>query len=117
VIARVQLSVFGAVGDAGCFTMHTGRSTARVFVVDPSYTNYQVVQCDDEVQRDGQGYRLTVTQSWDDPPPPDGVGPVAWLQRLFYRPAYHTWTYIVRKDGTVLALPERGKVTPQSYYH
>lgn len=118
-IRQVDRAVFGGVPIPGsnCFSSHTGHSTATVFVSDPSYTNYQTVNCTLSVHRSAGDYLLTVTESWDDTIPPTGWGPIGWVRRLFYRPASHKWLYRVRPDGAVLTLPERGAPAPQTYYH
>ena len=118
-IKRVHIVVFGSDAEvnAGCFTMQPGHIHTTVFVTDPSYTNYEPVDCYDVVSHQGEGYRVTVTQTWDDVPPPDGSNPLSWLQRIFYKPSYHTWSYIVHRDGSVTTLAEKGKPAPQTYSH
>ena len=103
--------------DIGCFTVNPGHVHKSVFVVDASYTNYEQVDCYDNVSGDGPGYRVTVSQTWEDTAPPDGNNPFSWLQRVFYKPSSHTWTYQVHQDGRVVTLSEQGKRTPESYTH
>jgi hypothetical protein len=117
-IRRVHTVVFAAfpLGNVGCFTLQPGRSQATVAVLDPSYTDYRIVQCDTRVSHAGQGYLVTFTQSWDDGRAPTDLGLLGWVKRLLYRPASHTWSYRVLPGGTVITLPEHGPAPPQSYY-
>jgi hypothetical protein len=117
-LRRVHAAVFPSFppADVGCFMLRPGHSQIRVFVVDPSYTDYQTVQCDTSVRRSGAGYFVTVTQSWDGVQPP-ATGVFGWVQRLFYRPPHHVWSYRVLPQGNVIILPEQGERTPQSYTH
>lgn len=96
---------------------HAGHGHARIFVVDPSYTDYWDVACATSATRTGKDILLAITQSWDATTPPDGSTPWGWVRRLFYRPASHTWLFRVHPDGSVVTLPERGKRLPQSYAH
>src|SRR5581483_1834086 len=87
-IRRVHAAVFAAfpLGDVGCFTLRPGHSQTTVAVLDPSYTDYQTVQCDEQVERAGRDYLVTVTQSWNDEHAPTASGLLGWVERLFYRP-------------------------------
>ena len=118
-IRRVHATVFPSfpLADVGCFTLRPGHTTTRVFVVDPSYTDYQTVRCDEQVTRAGQAYLVTITQSWDDAHAPTASGLLGWVERRFYKPPRHSWLYRVLPGGVVIVLPEQGPPTPQSYVH
>lgn len=118
-LRRVHAAVFPAfpLADVGCFTLRPGHSQARVFVVDPSYTNYQTVQCDVAVRRNGAASQVSIMQSWDGADRPTAGGPLGWLKRLFYKQPWHLWSYTVLSSGGVIVLPEQGERTPQSYVH
>lgn len=117
-IAQVDRDLFDAFPSPGasCFALRAGRSTAKVFVVDPSYTDYWDVGCESRAIYSGRDYLLTITESWQDTPP-QGWGPIGWIRRLLHHPPSHTWSYRVHPDGTVRAQPERGNPPPQSYSH
>lgn len=117
-LAQVDRDLFSGFPSPGtsCFALRAGHSRAQVFVVDPSYTDYWDVGCETSAIRSGRDYLLTIDESWQEALP-QGWGPVGWVRRLLYRPPSHTWTYRVHPDGTVVALPERGKPAPQSYSH
>jgi hypothetical protein len=118
-LRRVHAAVFPSfpLADVGCFTLRPGRSQSRVFVIDPSYTDYQTVHCEVAVRRGGAGYLVRVTQSWDDGARPTEDGPIGWVRRLLYKPPWHLWSYSVLPGGGVIVLPEQGARTPQSYAH